>query len=361
MHVRRCPAHGASFGPRRLAVVRAPQIHALEVTIAGVDGAKALEFTAPLRSPAQSVDQRLKLPRWLRELEALHSAVRVGDASLERLEELADNHELVVIASGQGALSQIFERDGTRSPYDRPQRALAVAYVDGVPRGDAVRITIVPGVGELFAMPCLTLSGPCEILFLEGVPGGPFDAFDAIGSADEHLECMKGLLAEHVPWEAEHVARARVTDAQATLCGRLTPVVRRPVARLPSGRPVLGLADAVVLNDPITGQGSNTAAKSADVYLRDILARGELAFDERWMQDTAERAWEYQAAVTRWTNAVLAPPPRHVLELFAGAACSPAVATRIGEGFDHPPAILPLWESPAAVEGLIAQHASATA
>ena len=59
------------------------------------------------------------------------------------------------------------------------------------------------------------------------------------------------------------MARARVTDAQATLSGRLTPVVRRPVARLPSGRPVLGLADAVVLNDPITGQGSNTAAKSA--------------------------------------------------------------------------------------------------
>ena len=80
----------------------APQIHALEATIAGVDGAKALEFTAPLRSPAQSVDQRLKLPRWLRELEALHGAVRVGDASLERLEELADDHELVVIASGQG-------------------------------------------------------------------------------------------------------------------------------------------------------------------------------------------------------------------------------------------------------------------
>ncbi len=254
----------------------APQIHALEVTIAGVDGTKALEFTAPLRSPAQSVDQRLKLPRWLRELEALHGAVRVGDASLERLEELADDHELVVIASGQGPLSQIFERDGTHSPYDRPQRALAVAYVNGVPRGDAVRITIVPEVGELFAMPCLTLSGPCEILFLEGVPGGPFDAFDPIRSAHEHLECMKGLLREHVPWEAEHVARARVTDAQATLSGRLTPVVRRPVSRLPSGRPVLGLADAVVLNDPITGQGSNTAAKSADIYLREILARGQL-------------------------------------------------------------------------------------
>jgi 2-polyprenyl-6-methoxyphenol hydroxylase-like FAD-dependent oxidoreductase len=319
----------------------APQIRALDVTFANADGTKALAFTAPLRSPAQSVDQRVKLPRWLRDLEA------------RGLEELTEDHDLVVVASGRGALARIFERETARSPYNSPQRALAVAYVDGTPRGDVVRITIVPEVGELFAMPCLTLSGPCEILFLEAVPGGPFDAFDDVASPSEHLDRMKALLAEHVPWEADHAAGAQLTDAQATLSGRFAPVVRRPTARLPSGRSVLGLADAVVLNDPITGQGSNTAGKSADIYLREILARGPLPFDESWMEDTAERAWEYQEPVTRWTNAVLGPPPRHVLELFAAAATCPAVAERIGDGFDHPPAILPLWESSAAVERLI--------
>jgi hypothetical protein len=78
------------------------------------------------------------------------------------------------------------------------------------------------------------------------------------------------------------------------------------------------------------------------------------------MEDTAERAWEYQEPVTRWTNAVLAPPPRHVLALFAAAATDPAVAERIGDGFDHPPAIVPLWESPAAVERLVAGSVIAT-
>jgi 2-polyprenyl-6-methoxyphenol hydroxylase-like FAD-dependent oxidoreductase len=331
----------------------APQIRALDVTFANADGTKALAFTAPLRSPAQSVDQRVKLPRWLRDLEARGGAVRVGEANPQRLEELTEDHDLVVVASGRGALARIFERETARSPYNSPQRALAVAYVDGTPRGDVVRITIVPEVGELFAMPCLTLSGPCEILFLEAVPGGPFDAFDDVASPSEHLDRMKALLAEHVPWEADHAAGAQLTDAQATLSGRFAPVVRRPTARLPSGRSVLGLADAVVLNDPITGQGSNTAGKSADIYLREILARGPLPFDESWMEDTAERAWEYQEPVTRWTNAVLGPPPRHVLELFAAAATCPAVAERIGDGFDHPPAILPLWESSAAVERLI--------
>ena len=94
--------------------------------------------------------------------------------------------------------------------------------------------------------------------------------------------------------------------------------------------------------------------------MREILERGPLPFDESWMEDTAERAWEYQEPVTRWTNAVLAPPPHHVLELFAAAASRPAVAERIGDGFDHPPAILPLWESPAAVERLLARSVIAT-
>jgi flavin-dependent dehydrogenase len=359
-----CMFDAALRTERRLALDHwqssAPQIHALEVTFANADGTKGLAFTAPLRSPAQSVDQRVKLPRWLRDLRAQGGDVRVGEANLQRLEELTQDHDLVIVASGRGALARIFERDPARSPYDSPQRTLAVAYVDGMPRGDAVRITIVPEVGELFAMPCLTLTGPCEILFLEAVPGGPFDAFDAVANPGEHLERMKELLAEHVPWEAEHAAGARLTDDQATLSGRFVPVVRRPTARLPSGRPILGLADAVVLNDPITGQGSNTAAKSADIYLHEILGRGSLPFDESWMEDTAERAWEYQEPVTRWTNAVLAPPPRHVLALFAAAATDPAVAERIGDGFDHPPAIVPLWESPAAVERLVAGSVIAT-
>jgi hypothetical protein len=59
--------------------------------------------------------------------------------------------------------------------------------------------------------------------------------------------------------------------------------VRRPVARLPSGAPVLGMADAVVLNDPITGQGSNNAAKRAELYLAGILEHGDDPFSAEWV------------------------------------------------------------------------------
>jgi hypothetical protein len=43
------------------------------------------------------------------------------------------------------------------------------------------------------------------------------------------------------------------------------------------------MADAVVLNDPITGQGSNNAAKRAELYLAGILEHGDDPFSAEWV------------------------------------------------------------------------------
>jgi len=51
------------------------------------------------------------------------------------------------------------------------------------------------------------------------------------------------------------------------MAGCLTPCVRQTVLKLPSGQKVFGIADAIVLNDLIAGQGSNCAAKCAEIYL----------------------------------------------------------------------------------------------
>jgi hypothetical protein len=79
--------------------------------------------------------------------------------------------------------------------------------------------------------------------------------------------------------------------------------------KLPSGQMVLGLADVVVLNDPITGQGSNNAGKCAASYLASIVENGDAPYDRTFMQDTFERYYEYAQYVTTWTNAFLTPPP----------------------------------------------------
>jgi 2-polyprenyl-6-methoxyphenol hydroxylase-like FAD-dependent oxidoreductase len=334
----------------------APQIKGFHITFCSPDGGRELEWTGRLSHSAQSVDQRLKLSAWLEELEADGARVVIADCRVRDLEELADRHDLVVVATGRNGMAGLFERDPARSPYEAPQRALAVAYVQGIRPQDqrlTVNVHIVPAVGELFQIPCLSPGGASEALFFEAVPGGPMDVFDLAEGPESHLRRSRELTEAFFPWESERISRARLADPCATLAGRFVPTVRRPVGRLPSGRPVFGLADAVVLNDPITGQGSNSAAKAAEVYLRAILARGAAAFDEDWMVETFERAWQYLGPVTQWTNMFLGPPPEHVEALMAAASRSGDIAGRIADGFNDPPALLPYWQSAALTERLI--------
>ncbi len=67
--------------------------------------------------------------------------------------------DLVIVAAGKGAVSQLFERDAARSMYDKPMRALALAYAKGVKPYDktCVTATLIPGAGELFMIPALTM------------------------------------------------------------------------------------------------------------------------------------------------------------------------------------------------------------
>jgi hypothetical protein len=73
------------------------------------------------------------------------------------------------------------------------------------PRPDysAVSFNLIPGVGEYFVFPALAPSGPCEIMVLEGVPGGPMDCWGEVKSPEQHLEVSKNILSTFLPWEAE--------------------------------------------------------------------------------------------------------------------------------------------------------------
>lgn len=302
-------------------------------------GAKAMDFASRLDRPAQAVDQRIKFPRWMERFTSLGGELRFGDVSAAELEGLAGESELVVVASGKGDLARLFERDAARSPYDQPMRALALTYVTGMtqPYGHAAAgFDLCPGVGEYIAVPAESVTGPCDIMVFEGIPGGPMDAWGDVTTPAEHLARSRHLLETFFPWEAERCEAVELTDGNGILTGRFAPVVRAPVAILPSGRPVLGLADAVVLSDPITGQGSGNAAKAAAAYLASILERGDGAFDAAWMQQTFDRAWEAVRDVVEWTNALLSPPPPHVLELLGAACGDPRIAHRFVNGFDEP-------------------------
>jgi hypothetical protein len=331
-----------------------PAIEGLGVAIAGPDGQQALAWQAPLDAPAQSVDQRLKFPAWMRLFEILGGTLVIKSIDVADLDTL--DGDLTIVASGKGAVGQMFARDEQRSPYDQPQRVLALSCLKDVPVTEPLNIVafnIIPGVGECFIMNGLTTSGPCHFLIMEGIPGGPLDCWQDITTPDAHLQRTKELLNTFLPWEGERIHHAQLTDDKAVLRGRLTPTVRQPVARMASGKFVLGMADVVVLNDPITGQGSNNAAKCASVYLTRILENGDKPFDAAWMQQTFDIYWDYAQWVTGWTNAMLQPPPPHVQQILGAATSMPQVAHRFVNAFDDPRDFFPWLADPTEANKLL--------
>jgi hypothetical protein len=338
-----------------------PAVEGIGLTVPhlGGHGLKAIDWSSRLAHYAQSVDQRLKMSAWLEAAERRGAEVRIRDAGLPELEGLAQAHDLVLLAAGKGDIVNLLGRDAARSTFERPQRALALMYVKGMTPSEPysrVRFNLLPGIGEYFVFPALTLGGPCEIMGFEGIPGGPLDCWANLEAPEQHLETALSILRRYLPWEAERARGIELTDANGTLSGRFTPTVRKPLLRLPSGRTVLGMADAVVVNDPITGQGSNNAAKCASVYLDAILSREAAPFSETWMLNTFERYWSYARHVVRWTNSLLTPPPSHILELLSAAGQAPALAAMIANGFDDPPRFAPWWFNASACAALIRAH-----
>ncbi|MBV9414288.1 MAG: hypothetical protein JO363_04850 [Solirubrobacterales bacterium] len=317
-----------------------PRVEGISFTVPSPEGGKAIDWVGRLDDYGQSVDQRVKMPGWIEELERRGGKLELHDVGVEDLERYTQSNDLVIVAAGKGEIVRLFERDADRSPYDKPMRALALTYVTGMtprPEYAAVCFNLMPAVGEYFVFPALTTTGECEIMVFEGVPGGPMDAWGEVKTPAEHLAKSKEILQTFFPWEAERCAHIELTDANGILAGRFPPTVRKPVAELPSGRLVLGLADAIMLNDPITGQGSNNAAKMATAYLEAIRRHGDGPFDRAFMEQAFEDFWrDYGQYTTGWTNALLSPPPEHVLKLLTAGNDSPEVAHRFANGFNNP-------------------------
>ena len=264
-----------------------PKVEGISFAVPDPVGGKIMDWAARLDNYAQSVDQRLKIPRWMCEFQKRGGGLRIASANVDDLERCARSHDLVIVASGKGTITQLFPHDPARSPFSEPQRSLALTYVRKMrPREPyaAVCFNMIPNVGEYFVFPALTTSGPCEIMVFEGIPGGPMDCWEGVKTPPEHLARGKHILETFFSWEAERCRDIELTDDNGILVGRFAPVVRTPIGTLPSGRQVLGMADAIVLNDPLTGQGSNNAARSADIYLESIVERGSGPGDAEWMQ-----------------------------------------------------------------------------
>ena len=148
----------------------APPIERLSYDTVRLDGSTAA-FDTRLSTPARSLDQRVRLPLLMHEIERLGGKVVIRSAAVDDLEDLARDHDLVVVSTGRGGLASLVPVDADRSPYPAAQRVASLTYLRGGAPSSALRYHSVEGVGECFTCPALTVDGPCDIVVVEGVPG----------------------------------------------------------------------------------------------------------------------------------------------------------------------------------------------
>ena len=68
----------------------------------------------------------------MEEIERRGGKVVIRSRRVDDLEDLARDHDLVVVSTGRGGLASLFPVDADRSPYSSPQRVAALTYLRGV-------------------------------------------------------------------------------------------------------------------------------------------------------------------------------------------------------------------------------------
>jgi 2-polyprenyl-6-methoxyphenol hydroxylase-like FAD-dependent oxidoreductase len=293
----------------------APGIHGLHATFCPQAGNRLLTLTGRPRKPGLAIDLRLQSHRWMLDLVERGGTVAIENVTVPRLEEIAREHDLTLVATGKGGLAPLFERDAARSTYTKPQRHLAMICVkgprlgfDGVPCM-AAKFNLFERLGEAFWIPYHHKdAGPSWNCLFEARPGGPMDRFQGAKSAQETLAIAKTVVKELIPWDHDWLEDAEPSDELGWLVGSVTPVIKKPVGHLPSGKAVMALGDTAMALDPIAGQGANSGNKMARSLTESIVARGDRPFDEAWMTAAFERFFERHGRhLDDFTNLLLEP------------------------------------------------------
>ncbi|RKT52911.1 styrene monooxygenase/indole monooxygenase family protein [Saccharothrix australiensis] len=337
----------------------APRPGRIRLDVHTDDGRAAFTVDAPLRKPALAVDQRLKFAHGLRELARRGAAVVTGSVDADDLDALAARHDLVVVTVGSRAFPELFPRDDARSVHTTAQRALFMVNVRGYdlaahPRYRDILFTFVPGTAEVFWIPFWDKdAGESRAVTVEAVPGGRADRFGGVTSAAEGLAVLREVVADLLPGHLDFLAPVTPTSPVTWLKGSVVPVVRRPVAVLPSGRHVLGLGDAVVLNDPIAGQGANNATRMAR-FFADRLAGYDGTAEQ--LRSWFDEFWETGRRTNDFSNGLLAPLRPFQRDVLLAAAHHPSIGEELWEGFNDPPTVFPWFFDEAAAREFLARR-----
>ena len=212
--------------------------------------------------------------------------IEIESVTVERLEQIAAENDLTIVATGRGDMCRLFERDAARSVYDKPKRHLAMVCVKGPTMGFdgipllPVKHNIIGPVGEAFWVPYYHKDvGQSWNLVFEARPGGPMDRFQGATNGEQVLELAKAAVREFMPWDYDWLKNAELSDRLGWQVGKFAPTVRKPVGKLASGRLVTCVGDTAMALDPIGGQGANNGNKMVRNLVECVAAHGDQPFD----------------------------------------------------------------------------------
>jgi hypothetical protein len=315
------------------------------------------------KRPASGVDMRIYQSTLLEDFAARGGKVVVRALEVSDVVSLSEGHDLMIVASGRGSLTEMFPRDPARSPYTNPQRLLTGGFFRGLEFPDPLGViyTVSPGNGEIFQAPFTTFEGRVCTILMEGIPGQAFEAIMHIRYEDDPQKfeaTILDLLRRHSPpiYERVILKEFGVTRPLDILQGAIVPTVRRGYRLLSKGRFAMAIGDMHILNDPIIAQGANMASRCAWVLGEALLQDRPL--DETFCRDTEQRLWQAGQAATEWTNLTLQPPPPYVMELFAAAGQNKDLADELIENFNAPERNWKIFGDPEGAAAFLTRHAS---
>ena len=252
-----------------------------------------------LAKPFRAVDLRLQCHRWMNDFDG---ELRIEPVSPERLDDIAAQHDLTIVAAGRADLCRLFGRDEQRSVYDKPQRHLTMIITRGAAMAVddlsylPVKFELLGTDGEVFFVPYFHKEhGASWNIVIEARPGSRMDRFGDVRSGEEAVRRFQQMVHDVFPWNDAWVRDMELADANGWLTGSFAPTVRRPFAQLPSGRAVMPLGDTAISFDPIAAQGANTGIKHVRHVVQRIAARGSEPFDSEWMTRVFDAFWHDHA------------------------------------------------------------------
>jgi 2-polyprenyl-6-methoxyphenol hydroxylase-like FAD-dependent oxidoreductase len=257
------------------------------------------------------VDTRLKVDDRLAEFITRGGRFVISAITVDSLDDVAAAHDLTLVATGRGGLSDLFAVDESRTVYDKPQRSLLMLTVAGLGHGPDVfahrgpaggehnTFAISSEQGELWWGPYLHKDvGPAWSFLGFAKPGSDWEQrFAAAEDATSAHRIVTEVHRDYVDWDLPEISATKVItqDPHSWLRGAVTPTVRHAVGVTASGHPVLALGDTAIAFDPIGAQGAQGGLiQSAQLVAaaRDYTG----PFNEEWLHDRFEHFWSTRGA-----------------------------------------------------------------